>query len=361
MKQFFGKKSRSTLALVIMASLALHIIAGIIFGTIKFVEALREEEKTLQAVDIEQTQQQEKVTKVNVQQRTKSTPPPRPPAITVNRPTDLSIPELDIKVDIDLSSVQTRSAGSISSNAISDLKDMAIGDLKLTAFGYSGRAAGTLEGTLIDLKRDKSGKPSSLVGKGGRKGAIREFSDGTWRLSRLTDQFYSAENKLYGSYWMIPFGSANRAPQSFGVEGEIEPTGIVAYYEGSYTPEKSMEMRFCGMADDVLLVRLDSKLVLDASWEPGYSDMDFNQDGPNLPGIPKTIRNGEWVRLQAGRTYDLKILISEIPGGSFGCFLFYQLKNEDKLRVFSTKPITAEEKQVLMGVNQAVADALKDE
>jgi len=40
MKQFFGKKSRSTLALVIMVSLALHVLAVVIFGTIKFVSVL---------------------------------------------------------------------------------------------------------------------------------------------------------------------------------------------------------------------------------------------------------------------------------------------------------------------------------
>jgi len=354
MKQFFGKKSRSTLALVIMASLALHIIAAIIFGTIQFVEALREEEKTLQAVEIEQTQQQEKVTKVNVQQRTKATPPPRPPAITVNRPTDLSIPELDIKVDIDLSSVQTRSAGSISSSGISDLKEMAIGDLQLTAFGYSGRAAGTLEGTLIDLKRDKSGKPLNV----GRKGAIREFSDGTWRLSRLTNKFYSAENKLYGSYWMIPSGPANRAPKSFGVENEIEPTGIIAYYEGTFTPTEAMNMRFVGIGDDVLIVRLDSKIVFDGSWSGGYSNVPISMDGPKNTGTPQ-FRSGPYNRLTADREYDLKILIAEIPGGGFMSLLFYQLKGEEKIRIFSTKPMTKDELTQLSEKRGIVGDTAK--
>jgi hypothetical protein len=276
--------------------------------------------------------------------------------LAVNNASDLDIPALDIDLNVESSAVYGRSGGGFG-GALSAVREMSV-DFKLTDFGYTGRAPGTLEGTLIDLKRDPAGKPTSLNGKGGRKGAIREFTDGTWKLSRLTDKFYSAENKLYGSYWMIKFGSAHRAPQSFGVEGEIEPTGIVAYYEGAYTPTEDMDMRLCGMADDVLVVRLNSRIVLDASWEPGYSDFDFNQDGPNLPGIPKTIRNGDWINLRAGKTYDLKILISEIPGGSFGCFLFYQLKGEEKLRVFSTKPITAKEKKVLREVNQAVADAL---
>lgn len=358
MKQFFGTKSRSTLALVIMVSFALHVVAIVIFGTVKFVTALREKEKVFEAAPITPPAQKEPEYQVNIQQRNQSMPPPRPPAITVNNPSELDIPALDIDVNVDSSSVYGRGGGGFG-GGLAGVREMAIGNLKLTDFGYTGRAPGTLEGTLIDLKRDKSGNPTSLNDKGGRKGAIREFADGTWKLSRLTDKFYSAENKLYGSYWMIKFGAANRAPQSFGVEGEIEPTGIVAYYEGTYTPQEDMNMRFCGMGDDVLLVRLNNRIVLDASWEPGYSDFDFNQDGPKgLPGIPKALRNGDWVQLRAGQIYDLKVLISEIPGGSFGCFLFYQLKGDDKLRVFSTKPITDKEKKVLKEVNQTVADAL---
>lgn len=359
MKQFFGRKSRSTLTLVIMVSFALHIVAIVIFGTVKFVTALREKPDVFEAAPEVPPPQKEPEYTVNIKQRNQSTPPPRPPAIVVNNPSELDIPALDIDVNVDSTSVYGRGGGGFG-GGLAGIREMAIGDLTLTDFGYTGRAAGTLEGTLIDLKRTKSGSPSSLSDKGNRKGAIRKFADGTWKLSRLTDNFYSAENKLYSSFWMIKFGSAARAPQSFGVENEIQPTGIVAYYEGSYTPKENMNMRFCGMGDDVLLVRLNSRIVLDASWEPGYSDFDFNQDGPSgLEGIPKAIRNGSWLSLRAGETYDLKILISEIPGGSFGCFLFYQLKDDDRLRVFSTKEITPKERKVLEEVNETVAKAVK--
>lgn len=360
MKQFFGKKSRSALAMVLIVSAALHVVAIVIFGTIKFVTAALREEPVLEAPPVAPPPQKEPEYTVNIKQRNESTPPPRPPAIVVNNPSELDIPALDIDVNIDSSSVYGRGGGGFG-GGLEGMREMAIGDLKLTDFGYTGRAPGTLEGTLIDLKRDEDGDPSNLQGKGGRKGAIREFADGTWKLSRLTNKFYSAENKLYGSYWMIRFGSANRAPEAFGVADEIEPTGIVAYYEGTYKPTEDMRMRFIGMADDVLLVRLNSRIVLDGSWEPGYSDFDFNQDGPSgLAGIPKPLRVGDWVSLRSGETYDLKILISEIPGGSFGCFLFYQLEGDpkDKLRVFSTKPLTSEEKKVLREVNETVANAL---
>lgn len=356
MKQFFGKKSRSTLGLVIMVSFFLHVAAILIFGTIKLVSEVMREETVFEAAPVVPPPQKEPEYTVNLQQRSQSTPPPRPPAIVVNNPSELNIPALDIDVNVDSSSVYGRGGGGFG-GGLSGIREMAF---ELTDFGYTGRTAGTLEGTLIDLKRNRQGKPARLPGGryNGRMAAIREFTDGTWKLSRLTDKYYSAKNKLYSSFWMIAFGPANRAPQSFGVEGEIEPTGVVAYYEGQYQPKESGSIRLAGMGDDVLIVKLNNRIILDASWEPGYSDEKFNEDGPRLPGIPKNLRLGDWVDLRAGETYDLQILVAEIPGGMFGCFLFYQKRGDDKFRVFSTKELTSKEKRVLREVNQAVADAL---
>lgn len=65
MKQFFGTKSRSYLALVIMISLMLHIVAILIFGTIKFVSYLREPE-VFEAAPVEVPLQQEPEYQVNI-------------------------------------------------------------------------------------------------------------------------------------------------------------------------------------------------------------------------------------------------------------------------------------------------------
>jgi hypothetical protein len=105
MKQFFGKKSRSTLALVIMVSFILHVVAIVIFGTVKFVSAVLREEKVFEAAPVVPPPQKEPEYTVNLQQRNQSTPPPRPPAIVVNNPSELDIPALDIDVNVDSSSV----------------------------------------------------------------------------------------------------------------------------------------------------------------------------------------------------------------------------------------------------------------
>lgn len=361
MKQFFGKKSRSMLAAVIMVSLALHVVAIIIFGTIKFVSELRDKEPVFEAAPIETPPQQQPEYRVNIQQRNQSTPPPRPPAIVVNNPSELDIPALDIDVNVDSSSVYGRSGGGFG-GGLSGIREMAIQDLKLTDFGYTGRATGTLEGTLIDLKRTKSGRATGLDGYGQRVNAVREFTDGAWTASRLTRKYYSAENKLYASYWIVPMGPAAKAPKAFGVEGEIEPSGIVAYYEGAYTPEKSMEMRFCGGADDALIVRLNSKIVFDGSLRDGYSSYErTSSDRPTtrpIGGINAQTCYGDWLQLEAGKSYDMQVLVAEIPGGGFGCMLFYQLKGDDQLRVFSTKRFTAQEKKLLQAMHPDIANGL---
>lgn len=357
MKQFFGKKSRSMLALVIMVSFALHIVAVAIFGTIKFVSALREKEKVFEAAPIEPPPQKEPEYTVNLQQRNQSTPPPRPPVIVVNNPSELDIPALDIDVNVDSSSVYGRGGGGFG-GGLAGIREMA---LNLTDFGYTGKTEGTLEATLVDLKRDRSGDPTGLNSLGDRIRAIREFTDGTWSASRWTNKYYTAENKLYASYWIIGMGSANKAPKSFGVEGEIEPSGIVAYYEGAYRPSKDMRMRFCGAADDAIIVKLDNRIVFDGSRHNDYSKFDLtdHERGAAIAGMNTPTTYGDWISLDAGRTYDLKILLAEVPGGSFGCMLFYQLRGDDKMRVFSTKPFTAQEKKMLRDIHPDVAKGLQ--
>jgi len=351
MKQFFGKKSRSTLALVIMVSLALHVLAVVIFGTIKFVSVLREKEKVFEVAAIEPPPQKEPEYTVNIQQRNQSTPPPRPPAIVVNNPSELDIPALDIDINVDSSSVYGRGGGGFG-GGFAGVRAMAV-DFKLTDFGYTGQTEGTLEATLFDMKRNRSGKAISV----NRQGEIREFTDSSWALSNLTSKFYTAKNKLYSSFWMIPCGPADRAPVAFGVEGDIQPSGIGALYQGTYTPGRNMKMRFVGFADDVLVVRLNGKIVLNGSLNAGYADVPYNRGGPSIPGMGPT-NTGAWLDLKAGETYDLEILIAEIPGGFFYVWLLYQIEGRDQPIIFTTKPFTSEEKRLIKDMHPDLKDYL---
>lgn len=97
--------------LVLVASLAIHLVAIAIFGTIKFVSDILREEKTFEAPPVAPAQQAEPEYNVNIKQRNESTPPPRPPTIVVNNPSELDIPALNIDLNVESSSVYGRAAG----------------------------------------------------------------------------------------------------------------------------------------------------------------------------------------------------------------------------------------------------------
>lgn len=132
--------------MVLMVSLILHIVAIIIFGTIKFVSEVLREETVFEAAPIEQPEYQ-----VNIQQRTKSTPPPRPPAIAVNRPSDLDVPALDIDLNVESSAVYGRSAGGFG-GGLAGVRDMAV---DVNFFGAS--ASGTNFAVLMDMTQSGRG------------------------------------------------------------------------------------------------------------------------------------------------------------------------------------------------------------
>lgn len=341
-----------------MFSLALHIVALIIFGAVKLMSAALREEEVFEAAPVEVAPQKKPEYTVNIEPVKNSVPPPSPDVFVVDNPTDLNIPALDIEVNVDSSAVYGRGGGGFG-GGLSEVREMAT-DFELTDFGYTGQTEGTLEATLIDLKRDRAGKGLSAHGSH-VKGRIREFTAGSWKVSDLTSKYYSADNKLYSSYWIIPNGPAALAPKAFGVEDEFEPKSIAALYQGTYTPTENMEMRFAGVADDVLIVRLGNKIVLNGSVDPGYCDAfehTKNGFGPTLAEFTRPVRYGDWVKLRKGRKYDLSILVAEVPGGFFGCFLFYQTKRSDEFKVFSTKPLTEREENKLRGIHKDVAKAL---
>lgn len=145
MKQFFGKKSRSALATVLIVSLALHVVAILIFGTIKFVTEVMREETVFEAVPVVPPPQKEPEYTVNIQQRNQSTPPPRPPAIVVNNPSELDIPALDIDVNVDSTSVYGRGGGGFG-GGLAGIREMAI-----TADLFGLQVSATNLGVALDV------------------------------------------------------------------------------------------------------------------------------------------------------------------------------------------------------------------
>lgn len=94
----------------VAASIAM-VFAIVMLSSVKFQSAVLREEHAFEAPALAPTPQKEPEYTVNMEQRNRSTPPPRRPAIVVNNPSEMDIPSLDMDVDVDSSSVFGRSQG----------------------------------------------------------------------------------------------------------------------------------------------------------------------------------------------------------------------------------------------------------
>lgn len=346
---------------VIVISIVIHLLVGAYFGGVVLFEMLTPPEPVLKAPPVPQgivPQKREYELKLKKSQQQSSSPLPAP--IVANIASDLSLDNLDLNIQNPRSDVRIRGAGE--GSGIGDgfgdgFSDGTGFDLKLTDFGYESFVTGTLTGRLFDTKFNKRQKllveeaytlTDDLTPQLGNytKSITYDFTGGSWNPRKLEKKYYRAEKLLYASYWVIPNQSASIAPDSFSAKGQISPKAILAHYNGTFIPSESGKFRFVGRADDVLIVKVGSRIVLDGSRSPGYTKIDQSKydEGPAFFGIKTNSYCGRWMTWKEGISLDIDILIGEAPGGLFGAYLLYQKKGEDRLRIFSTKPLTAQEK-----------------
>lgn len=185
----------------------------------------------------------------------------------------------------------------------------------------------------------------------------RVVKDGKISYPFFQERFFSPRVRLMNSCLYIPTILAQEAPKAFHCEDEVKPSTWVAIYGGSVVAPRTGKFRFVGSADDVLAVRFNGELVFDY----GYSIATLrcgNNDAVkkaiskhDLSGLAPEVANrfrasplfaeplpiwrpqGQWGQgvcagktfsVEKGKTYDIDILISEIPGGQFQCALFIE-------------------------------------
>lgn len=200
-------------------------------------------------------------------------------------------------------------------------------------FGYDPLKAPGLTGFFYDMKQDPAGHGTAY------KDDVRAFVDEVLRKHLKTRstaewdaRFFKAPNPLAVSQIFIPHRSANAAPEAFGVADRVSPSRWVALYRGVVTAPKTGRFRFWGLGDDALVVTLNNKTVLDAGWtmvtEKGSPNtgvgtvLGQTETKKGRPGAP--FRAGPWISVDKGRAYPIEILLSEIPGGSFGAWLMME-------------------------------------
>ncbi len=235
--------------------------------------------------------------------------------------------------------------------------------------GDSGGSA--LEGTFYDFKQTAKGAKTDIrynkeaghlepADYGKVAQIFGEFFDSNWSPNVLK-KYYQAPTKLYASNFYLPDCLATCAPYAFQVEKKVDPSGWCVIYRGKVRAPKTGRFRFVGAGDDLVAVRFDKKLVLEAGWVipslynkrektpqqhwnrfgnkgineeykakiasyKGHKDYKFfKQDGIGrwneyLGGLT----GGNIIEVKEGQVYPIEVLVSEVPGGSFGFILMIQ-------------------------------------
>ena len=166
-----------------------------------------------------------------------------------------------------------------------------------------------------------------------------KFSDSSLR------RHFVAPASLYLTHLAIADSNASSGPEYFGAKDSIKPSGWMAHYSGKVTVPKTGTYRFSGLGDDYLMLMINGRPRLVASWgdiqasvagrwEPTEPSGRFTSP---MPGMPLVF--GDWINLKAGEVIDIDLAIGERPGGKVGFVLHVEEKGVSYRKAPNGRPI----------------------
>jgi hypothetical protein len=186
-----------------------------------------------------------------------------------------------------------------------------------------------LIGYMYDLKQTAARKPSKFAADTARQDFldfVKRFVSGGCNPALLSP-YYKVQQPIGNYQIFIPKMNADEAPKAFNAERYVAPKRWLILYTGTFIAPVSGTFRFVGLADDVLVVRLNGRTVQDGSLMPASGVR------REILGRPYVIEHpfyqmyaGEWFELEKDKAYPLEILVGENPGGQFAAYLQIQQK-----------------------------------
>lgn len=256
-----------------------------------------------------------------------------------------------------------------------------------SGLGGGVRLEGDMVGMFVDLSRDGRGnlRPefAPVAGKASYVNKDRLlFKDVHHLLSKnLSREAFApyrvVPQKVFLSHLVLPYVKSSIGPATYKVEKEVKKGAPwVAVYKGQLQPEKDGLYRLAGLYDDVLVVRVDGKQVLEFTWESrfngvgkpspigtGWAQKDAAVAGKHrmkgFQGVP--LAYSDWFPLRAGQSVPVEILIGDnggdgAEGGLTGGILLVERKGETYAKApdgtpllppFATTRLTFTERQRL--------------
>ena len=231
-----------------------------------------------------------------------------------------------------------------------------------------------LQGVFYDLKQTKDRRATEVAGDTNRLLPIlKEFVLGSWGRQydkngevhyTFFDKYYCSPTRLWNSLVYILPLSANRAPEAFQCQNEVDGKGWVCIYSGNVVAPFTGKFRFIGSGDDIIVVRFNKEIVLDYGWHSATigSYLGNGWDDGLRKSMTGDIQNERFKRMIAesplyskhklsvyspwsdhnhglakspvlqveeGNVYSIEILITEFPGIWFNAVLFMEQLDEN--------------------------------
>ena len=183
-----------------------------------------------------------------------------------------------------------------------------------------------LQGTFYDLKQTRAGRPTGMTPEDYSK-EVRRFVTGNWDEGASFSRYFKAPNPLIAQQIIVPAIQADQGPKAFDLAGKVQPKMWIIVYRATVIPPYSGNIRFVGKGDDILIVRFDGRVVLDWS-QPDAGKLSNWRPHTKAYKYPFTnnfgVMPGDWITVQAGKPYEIDVLIGERPGGGFQASLFIE-------------------------------------
>jgi hypothetical protein len=227
------------------------------------------------------------------------------------------------------------------------------GGRAVNLFGMHEAGTG-IEGTFYDLRTEPDGgTPVNGMNVKVFTDFLQSFERNGWAVDI---PHYTSPTKLYATHFLFPAIPSTQSGAAF--QSRTHPDGLwIAIYRGSFTAPEDGSFRFVGFGDNVMFVRLDGRLVLDAS-DHHYTRHGRENAGRDIsfPRKSKTpLFFGDWFDVTQGQHVKIEVTVGD-EGGIFCAGFFVQKQGTDYsqgrnnvplLPLFALAPFTPEEKEAL--------------
>jgi hypothetical protein len=194
-------------------------------------------------------------------------------------------------------------------------------------FGSFSGDSNMLQGTVYDLKIDPQHTMTEMD-EPRYNAVLQDFVTHGWDENLLAP-YYKASKTLYTPAIWIPTTASPDTANAMHLSNELTPNFWVGWYHAKVTPARAGSYHFVGFGDDILVVAIDGKTVLDGSIKQVTSAprkmpwpyADWSKSNPYRDQDYAKLRVGDSFQVNGVDTVTIDILMGDEPGWFYSAFL----------------------------------------